>query len=247
LRGTDLVSLDLATGDKEVSGSVRAPDVRPIPKSPSLFVLVDDRGSGEDFSVDPVLSLIDLTGRTQREIGEGFAPMVKPDGAEIAYLRSEGERSCQGEVCASAVSVHVASMNGDDRTLFGPGSLNLLAWAGEDLLVAGPRSVLLVGPNGDARRLPFRPDQLWGASPDGGLVVLVRGGRTDFVDRASKERIPVPIEGRLADGEWSPGGNEFLAVVLTRGRSRLVRVDRGGGVTGVGGSEGAMGPILWGP
>lgn len=246
LKGTSLMQVEIPSGRKEKLGEVASQDVSAIPGSQKLLVVADS-GGGEDFAVAPELSELDPATAEVRSIGEGFGPLVHPTGSRFAFLRPAGERVCEGEACFGGVEVMMAELGSSPEVLLGAGQWHLLGWAGDDLLVSGGArpGAFLVSPEGDRRRLPVPPSEVWDASPDGQHLIVVEGNRTSALNLASEEPGPLELDAPLAEGAWSPSG-DLVAVELAAGGSRLVLVSvDDGAVAEVPGSRGAMGPVNW--
>lgn len=246
LRGRQLVRLDLGADREEVLGRVPSPDVHPVPNRPDRFLLTEDRGAGEDFAQDPILSLMDDAGHEQVSLGPGFSPLVDPSGARVAYLRSVGGRVCEGEVCLGSVSVEIAELDGTTRRLLPPGDWHLLSWAGDDLLVSSGGVTHRVAPSGSSETLDLTPSEIWGVTPDGGEILLSRRGGVELRELGTGAVRRLDVAGLLAEGEWSPNGDELVAVVVSGGDTELVRIRLSdGSVERIRSSEDAMGPVLW--
>ena len=247
LRENTIVRLDLETGEEEELGRVPAPDVFPIPGVSDRFLLVSNRGGGEDFVNDPRLSVIDDFGSRTASFGPGFSPLAAPDGARVAFLRTAGERVCEGEACVGAISVFVGDLEGETDPLLPPGDWRLISWAGDALIVSSSGRTLLAERGRDLEEIPEDPSEVWGATPDGALVVLVGPSGGELLDTGSGKRRPLDIEGPLAEGEWNRSGTELLVVEVGARDTTLVRVSTDGEVGTIAGSKGAAGPVLWGP
>ena len=235
-----MVQLDLESGSETRLGEFPSQDVFAYADD---FLVVEDRGGGEDFAEHPFLVLYDESGTAVSDVGPGFAPLIGDDG-RVAFLRTSGERICEGETCFGAVEVLV--FDGADATprrLLPPGSWTLLAWAGEALVVGdagAPEEALLVTMNGEVESLPFPPNEVWDASAE--ALVTVNGGVATF-DLNTGTSTPLSLEGALAEGEIA--GDHATAVHLERGASRVVRIDLATReVVVVPGSRAAMGPVL---
>jgi hypothetical protein len=240
LRENTLVSLDLDDGSKEELGTFPSQDVFAYGED---FVVVEDRGRGDDFAERPVLTIRDVSGAMVDSFGSGFSPLVGHHGA-VAFLRPSTERVCEGETCVGGIQVMVGDGTGSTpRRLLPPGDWGLLAWAGENLLVADgqqPETALLVGPTGEVQALPVAPNEIWDSS---GSIAIVVEERVATMDLATGAKTVLEIGGSLADGIVI--GDEALAVELGRRSSRLVSISlEDGRIERVPGSEGAMGPVL---
>jgi hypothetical protein len=247
LRGPKIVALDVNDRTEQVLGRVPAPDVFSVPARPDRFLLVEARGGGEDFAADPQLSVIDDAGSTRTSFGSGFSPLPDPAGRKVAFLRSTGERVCEGEACFGGTAVFVGDLDGGADPLVPPGNWHLIAWAGDSVILSGAGKTFLAAFGSDLERVPVAPGEVWGATPNGDHLILVRRERVEFLDVSSGETIETTIEGRLAEGAWNPAGTEALAVLVTKGGTRLVRFTTDGAAGVVPDSQGAAGPVLWGP
>jgi hypothetical protein len=245
LRRNALVRVDLASGEEQRLGRVPTPDVFPIPGSPGRFLLVGNRGAGEDFAADPRLSVIDQTGRSVQRLGAGYSPLADLAGERVAFLRSAGDRACEGEICLGAVAVFVADLGGDVRPLLPPGDWHLISWAGDALIVSTRGRTYRATERGELEKVPVLAGDVWGATPAGDQLVLVRRNRVELMDLESGERDPTELDALLAEGEWNLERNELLAVAVDGRATRLVRMTGDGSATTVAGSDGASGPVLW--
>ena len=257
LRGARLHRLDLRTGGDEVLRTLPPADVHAAPDSAWLALVSDPRAT--DFAAQPRLSLLHPDSGRRRSIGPGFAPLWRPDGAAVAYLRPVEERSCDAETCAGRVEVVTAGLSGERDILLGPGHWTLLTWAGPRLLVADlddPGAVTITGGPGPPHRLPLAPAEIWGASPDGRWVVVARPRDAAFIalsraDELGRRRGLRP-GGRLAEGAWSPHSDTVAGVVLQGigdgvPSSRVVLSSPDGASRALRGSKGAAGAPLWSP
>jgi len=256
MRGARLHRLDLRTGGDEVLRTLPPAEVHAASAS-AWLALVTAAPSTNDFAVDPRLSLLHPDSGRRRRLGPGFAPLWRPDGDAVAYLRPVEERSCDAETCSGRVEVVTVGISGDPETLLGPGHWTLLAWAGSRLLLGerhDPGAVTIAGGRQRSQRLPLAPAELWGASPDGRWVVVSRPRGAAFIglDRAAQLGRPLALVagGRLAEGAWSPHSDTLAGVVL-RGvedgvpSSRVVLSSPEGGTRGLRGSKGAASEPLW--
>ena len=257
LRGARLHRLNLRTGGDEVLRTLPPADVHAAPDSAWLALVSDPRAT--DFAAQPRLSLLHPDSGRRRSIGPGFAPLWRPDGAAVAYLRPVEERSCDAETCAGRVEVVTAGLSGERDILLGPGHWTLLTWAGPRLLVADlddPGAVTITGGPGPPHRLPLAPAEIWGASPDGRWVVVARPRDAAFIalSRAAElgRRRGLRPGGRLAEGAWSPHSDTVAGVVLQGigdgvPSSRVVLSSPDGASRALRGSKGAAGAPLWSP
>ena len=246
LRGDALVRLDLESGVEERLGRVAAPDVFSIPGSSDRFLLVADKGSGEDFAGEPHLSVIDESGRRAASLGAGFSPLPNHDGDRVAFLRTAGERVCEGEVCGGQVAAFVGDLEGGTDALLPPGEWSLIAWAGDKVVVGSQGRAFLVGLGDELKEIPADPNEVWGASPDGRVLVLVSNSGVEFLDLDSGDRRPTTVDAPLAEGDWDASGSELLAVKVKARGTELVRLSADGDAEKIAKSDGAAGPVLWG-
>ena len=256
LERKELVQRDLATDETESLGKLPVGGATASPDGSAVAYVVDEGASDEeDFVADPELHVRALEGGGDTTVGPGLSPAWHPSGERLAYLEPGEARECEGEVCEGSSSVVVADLIREERrTLLRDGRWGLFGWAGDDLLAAEiddsaqAPEIIAVSPDGEIRPEGFPPSELWGAAPDGSLLVVVEGGRTALAPVGGGA--PVEIElggGVLGEGSWSPSADRFGAVLLAGPNSTLVLVDTTGGVTEVQGSRGAAGPVLWGP
>jgi hypothetical protein len=239
LKGTTLHRLDLGSGRSERLVTLPSLDVFAYGDA---FVVVEDRGAGGDFAEDPAITIRDERGDLVRSLGAGFSPLVGK-GGRLAYLRPTAERFCEGETCIGGVEVMVASEGAKPTRLLPSGNWGLLAWAGQDLIVADgsqPDSALVVRPGGEVGSLPVAPNEVWDAWSSAAIVVE---NGVEILGLTGNDRIPVGIDGALAEG--TVRASDALAVELLRGKSRLVSISlEDGEVRPVPRSRGAMGPVL---
>ena len=255
LRGSRLHRLNLRSGGDEFLRALPPADVAAAPAS-AWLALATAPGAA-DFAAEPRLSLLHPESGRRHRLGPGFAPLWRPDGDGLAYLRPVEERSCDAESCAGRVEVVAAEVSGARETLLGPGHWTLLAWAGQRLLLGDrddPGTVTIAGGRRPSQRLPLAPAELWGASPDGRWVVVARPGEADFIALSEAEELgrrrSLLASGRLAGGAWSPHSDTVAGVVLQGIKdgvpsSRVVLSSPDGPSRPLGGSKGAAGAPLW--
>jgi hypothetical protein len=255
LRETRLHRLNLRTGGDEVLRTLPPSDVDAAPAS-AWLALVTARGEA-DFATEPRLSLLHPDSGERRPLGPGFAPLWRPNGDALAYLRPVEERNCEAETCAGRVEVVTARISGVRETLLAPGYWTLLAWAGPRLILGDredPDSVAILGEGGSLQRISLPPAKLWGASPDGSWMVVARPRGAAFVPLSQAEKLgrrrPLVADGRLAEGAWSPNSDAIAGVVLQGiadgvPSSRVVLSSPQGSTRSLPGSKGAAGAPLW--
>ncbi|MDQ3660703.1 MAG: hypothetical protein M3454_06515 [Actinomycetota bacterium] len=254
LRGERLHSLNLRTGGDEIVRTLPPADVHAAPASAWLALVTAPAGA--DFAAEPNLSLLEPSSGLRHRLGPGFAPLWRPDGAALAYLRPVEDRRCEAEACAGRVEVVTAGVSGERETLLGPGHWTLLTWSGARLLVAerdDPDVVTIAG-SGSQHRLPLAAAKVWGASPDGRWAVIAgpRGAAFVALRRGDElgHRRALVAGGRLAEGQWSPHSDVLAGVVLRGIRkgvpsSRMVLSSPDGPTRELQGSSGAAGGPLW--
>ena len=215
-----------------------------------------------DFLARPELHLWTLESNSDKELGPGFSPLWRPGGGALAYLRPLEERSCDAETCTGDSEVVAFDVTTGEGTVLLPGGRwSLLTWAGEDLLVADLNALdatVRVSPSASRTELAVTPSEVWGASPDGRLLVRARLETAETIALGprglGKTIATIDLGGRrLAEGTWSEDSKRVAAVLLDVGpagglTSELAVIDAAaGGVHEVPGTSGATGPVLWGP
>jgi hypothetical protein len=239
LEGSTLHRLDLGTGRSRKFATFPSRDVYAYAGD---YLVVEDRAGGDDFAQDPFLTLRNETGKVLADLGPGFSPLPNRSGS-VAYLRPVEERVCEGETCAGGLEVMRLGPQMEPIRVLPAGNWGLLAWAGEDIIVADgsqPDSALVVGPGGEVSSFPFAPNEVWDAWPSGAIVVE---DDAEILDIPNGNRTPIAIDGSLADG--TVRASDALAVELLGGGSRLLSISLDDGeVRPVPGSRGAMGPVL---
>jgi hypothetical protein len=263
LRGASLHERDLDSGRDVRRLRLPSPDAYVAPRGRWVAVVRDARPpvlGEEDFAARPVLALVDLVSGRRVGLGPGFSPLWDASGESLAWLRPLGGRSCEGEVCvgrAEVVALGLPEMR--SRVVLGGGAWGLISWLGDRLLVSDGSDlsgVVLASEDGSSS-IALRPSEVWGASPDGEVLLRTGRGKAQFlkVDAGAGTGQATDVSGgshRLAEGSWSPEGGRLAAVeivVRTSGvpASRVVVVTRAGDVDAVAGSQGAAGPVLWSP
>lgn len=241
LQRTTLKRFDIDSGETTIVRELPSADVQAAPGAPLLAYL----------SEGPSLTVLNLASEDEVDLGPGVAPLWKPGGGRIAFLRP-APGSCVEEGCPPlrAEVVLADPETGAPVTLLPRGRWSLLAWAGDDLLAFDARTleVFALDASGEQTPLGLEPSEFWDASPDGSWMVRVGERGTVFAPRADRATgsIAVPIQGRLADGEWSPDGERVAAVVLRRARSHAVVFSPGQPEpVALPGSQGAAGNVVW--
>jgi hypothetical protein len=255
-RGLQLHRLNLDTGADRVVRTLPPAEINASPTS-SWLALVGSP-EGVDFAARPRLSLLQPDSGRRLTLGPGLAPLWRPDGKAVAYLRPVEERRCEVESCSGRVEVAIASLSGAIQTVMAPGHWTLLSWAGSDLLLGNledSRSVTMVGRQGPPQKLPVPSAKLWGASPDGRWVVVARRRGADYVALSPEgelgRRRTLVTGGRLAEGAWSPDSDRVAGVLLeeTNGALPLTGVvlssPEASGRRLLPGSRGAAGAPMW--
>ena len=149
--------------------------------------------------------------------------MWDPAGRRIAWLQPAGPRVCEGESCSGLVRLMTLELSTmTKRVLAPPGRWALLSWAGDAVLVSDASDLsrtLAMEPEG-RRVLPIAPSDVWGASPDGDVLLRATSNGTEVVglsagDLRGGNRVS-GLRGILAEGSWSPAGERLAAVELER-------------------------------
>jgi hypothetical protein len=258
LRGTRIVTRALGSNAEHVEVDLHTAGVA-ASGSGWLAYVVPKRGSasGEDgdFVRRPELHLLELDSGEDLKIGLGFAPLWKADGTEVAFLRPNRARRCDGESCAGKVHVLVVAPGEPAGSISGSGQLHLLAWAGDRVLVSDDRHLTsttsLSAAGGSPFSIPVPPSEIWDASPDGSLLLSVAPGKLKFTElrggHLTEKVRSVPIPGAiLGDGSWSAGSGKLVGVLRMRdGRSSLSFLSPDRPPLPVPGSSGAMGNVVW--
>ena len=255
-RGSQLHRLNLDTGADRVVTTLPPAEVHASPTS-SWLALVGSP-EGVDFATRPRLSLLQPDSGRRLALGPGLAPLWRPDGNAVAYLRPVEERRCEVESCSGRVAVVIASLSGAIQTVMGPGHWTLLSWAGSDLLLGNledSRRVTMVGPQGPPQKLSVPPAKLWGASPDGRWVVVARRRGAEYVALGPEgelgRRRTLVTGGRLAEGAWSPDSDKVAGVLLEKATGALpltgvvLSSPEASGRRLLPGSRGAAGAPMW--
>jgi hypothetical protein len=258
LRGTRIVTRAFGSDAEHPGVDLRTAGVA-ASGSGWLAYVVPKRGSasGEDgdFVRRPELHLVEPTSGKDLKVGLGFSPMWKGDGTEVAFLRPDRARRCDGESCAGKVRVLVAAPGEPARAISGSGHLHLLTWAGDRVLVSDDRNLArtssLSAAGGPSLSIAVPPSEVWDASPDGTLLLTVAQGALNFIQlsegRLTENVRTVPIPGAiLGDGSWSAGSGKLVGVLRKRdGSSRLSFLSPGRAPISIPGSAGAMGNVVW--
>ncbi|MDP9235696.1 MAG: hypothetical protein M3P01_14255 [Actinomycetota bacterium] len=208
-----------------------------------------------DFVRTPKLHFRNLASGSDLNVGVGFSPLWDGAGTRIAYMAPDSPRSCDGETCAGAVRVMVAAPGQLARPITPFGRLHLLAWAGDRLLVADDkdltRTTSLALDGSAAFSIPVPPSEIWDASPDGRLLLSVTPGRLHFTTlvrghTTSSVRTVALASGILGDGSWSAGSGRVAGVLRgADGSAQMALLTADHGLLPIGGTEGAMGNVVW--
>jgi hypothetical protein len=255
LDGTTLERMEIESGKSTRLARLPAPDVAASRSTRWIAYVVGTSAVADDFVESPVLHLLDVTSGEDIDAGPGFAPLWHPLDDRVAFLRPAEPRECDAETCRGAVTVAVVEPGGAAQDLLPAGRWGLLAWAGDDLLVADGKDLshtTVVGP-GVHTKLDVPPSEIWDASPDGRRLVTVgaTGAQVVHLDAGTISGSPRAVDlpgGLLGDGSWSSDSTRFAAIVRDRGGTRVVVVE-GDGLTArpLPGSAGAAGSVLWSP
>ena len=259
MKGRVLRRFDLRTGGDGVLREFPTQDVAlSADGATAAYVAPTAPGGDEDFVPSPGITLIDVATGVAGDLGPGVSPSFSPSGDFLAWLKPSGARVCEGETCSGESSVVVSRDDGDaPRVVLPPGRWSILGWAGDLVLAADqsdPDSVAVAGLDHPATDVAMNARTLWGASPDGDTLLQTRGKTALFSFFGDGEGAePVPVDGTLGEGAWSPDSEVVAAVRLgavEQGipESDLVLLDRSGGEPRrVPGSEGAVGQVVWAP
>jgi hypothetical protein len=255
LEGTTLARMDIESGKRTRLARLPAPDVAASRSTKWIAYVLGTSAVADDFVESPVLHLLDVTSGEDIDAGPGFAPLWHPLDDRVAFLRPVEPRECDAETCRGGVTVAVVEPGGEARDLLPAGRWGLLAWAGDDLLVADGTDLshtTVVGP-GVHTELDVPPSQIWDASPDGRRLVTVGATGTQMVplDAGTISGSPRKVDldgGLLGDGSWSSDSSRFAATLRDRGRTRVVVVESDGlTARPLVGSAGGAGSVLWSP
>lgn len=259
LKRASLMSLDIASGRREVLQELPSGDASVSPDTSRLVVVEETSplGSTEEGFRAPGLLIGPTGGAGLEELGPGRSPLWSPDGEIVAAIMPTA-----GEACADAETEGTGCPAREQVVIFDPDQpgapedvvtqpalgYSLLGWSGGDVfaLRAPGESVL-----GD-QELPFSPSEVWGVSPTGGILLQVddAGARITRIDAATA-RAEIDLDGaQLGQGAWSPDGSTVAAVLIkpsgARVFARLAFIDaNSGALTIVPGSEGAQGNVVW--
>jgi hypothetical protein len=255
LDGTTLERIDIESGKSTRLARLPAPDVAASRSTKWIAYVVGTSAVADDFVESPVLHLRDVASTEDIDAGPGFAPLWHQFDDRVAYLRPVEPRKCDAETCRGGVTVAVVEPGGEARDLLPAGRWGLLAWAGDDLLVADGTDLshtTVVGP-GVHTELDVAPSEIWDASPDGRWLVTAGAAGAQMVrldaGTITGPRLEVDLGGGLlGDGSWSPDSSRFAATVRDRERTRVVVVEVDGlTARPLPGSAGAAGSVLWSP
>jgi hypothetical protein len=260
LRRTTLASMDLASGRRTTLAELPSADAALAPDATRMVVVEETSplGSSPEGFRKPAL----LIGPTEEwaitELGPGRSPLWAPDGSAVAAIaRVRGGEGCPGvetegggcPATEEVVAYDPAAPAEPPETLAGPAlGYSLLGWSGETVLALRAPGEAVLGDE----ELPYRPAELWGASPVGEIFLQVDddGARFIRVD-AQAPSAEVDLDGaRLGDGTWSFDGSTVAVVLLepvgARLSSRLALIDsESGAVSEVPGGSGAQGQVVW--
>ena len=255
LDGTRLERIDIESGRSSRLARVPAPDVAASRSTKWIAYVVGTSAVADDFVESPVLHLRDVTSGEDIDAGPGFAPLWHPLNDRVAYLRPVEPRLCDAETCRGGVTVAVVDPGGEARDLLPAGRWGLLAWAGDDLLVADGKDLshtTVVGPVVNTK-LDVAPYEIWDASPDGRWLVTsgAAGAQMVRLDAGTVTGSPLEVDlggGLLGDGSWSLDSSRFAATVRDRERTRVVVVETDDlTARPLPGSAGAAGSVVWSP
>jgi hypothetical protein len=258
LRRTTLASMDLASGRRNTLAELPSADAALAPDATRMVVVEETSplGSPEGFR-KPAL----LIGPTEEwaitELGPGRSPLWAPDGSAVAAIAPVKDEGCPGAEAEGAgcrateevVAYDPAAPADPPERLAGAAlGYTLLGWSGETVLALRAPGEAALGDE----ELPYRPAELWGASPAGEIFLLVDdyGARFMRVD-AQAPSAEVDLDGaRLGDGAWSFDGSTVAVVLLepvgARLSSTLALIDtESGAVTEVPGGSRAQGQVVW--
>jgi hypothetical protein len=254
LDGRDLRSLDLETGRDRLLDRAPSTDAEATSDGSVIAYVVSSSPTpgDEDFIATPEVRVVEVESGASSTVGPGFSPLWTRDGTRLAMLVPTEVRECEGEACAGTVSAVVADRaTGERATVVDAGSMSLLGWWGDRLLVGlqDPPSVIAVSIDGSIERLDLAPNEVWGPAPDGTNLLVVDGNFARFVAPGAPKGVSVPLEGLvLGEGTWAPDAGVVAAVGLRPRGSELVLVEpESSGLERVGGSEGAQGQVVWAP
>jgi hypothetical protein len=259
LRRTTLASMDLASGRRNTLAELPSADAALAPDTTRMVVVEETSplGSFPEGFRKPAL----LIGPTEEwaitELGPGRSPRWAPDGSAVAAIaRAKGEGcpgvETEGGGCPATeevVAYDPAAPADPPEKLAGPAlGYSLLGWSGETVLALRAPGEAVLGDD----ELPYRPAELWGASPAGEIFLQVDddGARFTRVD-AQAPAAEVDLDGaRLGDGAWSFDGSTVAVALLepvgVRLSSRLALIDtESGAVSEVPGGGGAQGQVVW--
>jgi hypothetical protein len=259
LRRTTLASMDLASGRQNTLAELPSADAALAPDTTRMVVVEETspRGSSPEGFRKPSL----LVGPTEEwaitELGPGRSPLWAADGSAVAAIAPVKGEGCPGvetegggcPATEEVVAYDPAAPTESPETLAGAAlGYSLLGWSGETVLALRAPGEAVLGDE----ELPYRPAELWGASPVGEIFLQVDddGARFIRVD-AQAPSAEVDLDGaRLGDGTWSFDGSTVAVVLLepvgVRLSSRLALIDtESGAVSEVPGGGGAQGQVVW--
>ena len=167
-------------------------------------------------------------------VRRGTSPLWNDSGSRLAYIKPLvlgtpcDEQGCEGE---EEVAVFDAK-SGKTRTVLEAGSWDIVAWAGETLVVGDPsrtNDALLVPPNGEPRLLEVPYEGIKSVSPDGKWILYgpETGPELLRIDRAEIEAWSLGDDDDIATNvDWSSDSTRAAVVATTDTLpSRLFIVD----------------------
>jgi hypothetical protein len=258
LQGTRIVTRARGQRGGHTIIDLHTADISASPASDWIAYVAPQTGvapADGDFVRKPELHFRNLASSSDLNIGVGFSPLWDGAGTRIAYMAPDSPRSCDGETCAGAVRVMVAAPGQLARPITPFGRLHLLAWAGDRLLVADDkdltRTTSLALDGSAAFSIPVPPSEIWDASPDGSLLLSMTPGMLHFTTLVGGHTTTVVrtvslASGILGDGSWSAGSGRVAGVLREPdGSAHMALLSADQGLLPVGGTEGAMGNVVW--
>lgn len=257
---TEIVRVDLATGDRQTVDDLPTAAVYAAPLTPWI-AYVTSGPEDDDFAADPEIFVYDPVARRATSAGPGVAPVWSADGTRLAFLRPVEPRDCVGEECAGEVVVAIVEpATGREWTVLEPGRYSILGWAGDRVLVSDfsdTSRIVSAAPGGGAALLDLAPSELWDAAPDGRWILAETGDGTALLSlegtTVGEETVPVDLGGRtLLEARWSPDSERVAALAADperpRGRHEIVVFSPDDPrAAAVDGTIGALGGAVWSP